>query len=55
MNAEVARLGAYSEVGKLRMVMVSSPGLAHQRYSRVRALASGTASWAPVARLILFP
>ncbi len=31
MNAEVARLGAYSEVGKLRMVMVSSPGLAHQR------------------------
>jgi arginine deiminase len=31
MNAEVFRLGAYSEVGKLRMVMVSSPGLAHQR------------------------
>lgn len=31
MNADVTRLGAYSEVGKLRMVMVSSPGLAHQR------------------------
>ncbi|MBN3751361.1 arginine deiminase [Paraburkholderia sp. Tr-20389] len=31
MNAETTRLGAYSEVGKLRMVMVSSPGLAHQR------------------------
>ncbi|CAB3801021.1 Arginine deiminase [Paraburkholderia ultramafica] len=31
MNTEVTRLGAYSEVGKLRMVMVSSPGLAHQR------------------------
>jgi arginine deiminase len=31
MNAEVTQLGAYSEVGKLRMVMVSSPGLAHQR------------------------
>ncbi|CAD6512396.1 arginine deiminase [Paraburkholderia sabiae] len=31
MNADIARLGAYSEVGKLRMVMVSSPGLAHQR------------------------
>lgn len=31
MTAEITRLGAYSEVGKLRMVMVSSPGLAHQR------------------------
>ncbi|MDQ7976862.1 arginine deiminase [Paraburkholderia sp. SARCC-3016] len=31
MNTEVGKLGAWSEVGKLRKVMVSSPGLAHQR------------------------
>jgi arginine deiminase len=31
MSTEVNKLGAYSEVGKLRKVMVSSPGLAHQR------------------------
>jgi len=31
MNAKDTSLGAWSEVGKLRMVMVSSPGLAHQR------------------------
>jgi len=31
MSTEVTRLGVHSEVGKLRKVMVSSPGLAHQR------------------------
>jgi arginine deiminase len=31
MSTEAIKLGAYSEVGKLRKVMVSSPGLAHQR------------------------
>src|SRR6201991_3356033 len=31
MSTEANKLGAYSEVGKLRKVMVSSPGLAHQR------------------------
>ncbi|CAB3748066.1 arginine deiminase [Paraburkholderia solisilvae] len=31
MSTEARKLGAYSEVGKLRKVMVSSPGLAHQR------------------------
>ncbi|MFP4894884.1 arginine deiminase [Paraburkholderia sp. EG304] len=31
MNAKTSRLGVYSEAGKLRKVMVCSPGLAHQR------------------------
>jgi len=31
MSTEAIKLGAYSEVGKLRKVMVSAPGLAHQR------------------------
>src|ERR1700739_2293516 len=31
MSTEVNKLGAWSEFGKLRKVMVSSPGLAHQR------------------------
>ncbi|MGF6736410.1 arginine deiminase [Paraburkholderia atlantica] len=31
MNAKTSRLGVHSEAGKLRKVMVCSPGLAHQR------------------------
>ncbi|MBJ7466889.1 MAG: arginine deiminase, partial [Mycolicibacterium sp.] len=31
MNAADARLGVWSEAGKLRRVMVCAPGLAHQR------------------------
>lgn len=31
LNANTTRLGVYSEVGKLRRVLVGSPGLAHER------------------------
>jgi arginine deiminase len=31
MNAKISKLGVHSEAGKLRKVMVCSPGLAHQR------------------------
>ncbi len=46
MSTEKTKLGVHSEAGKLRKVMVCSPGLAHQRLTPSARSPPTASAWA---------